>query len=167
MQFTKHLGKVFGAVIAIAASMVITFEGEKFEPYIDIAGIPTVCAGITGPDVIKGKKYTKQECDVLLAKHLQIAERAVDRSIKHPMPDTMKAAIVSFTYNVGSGALASSTLAKKANKGDLVGACKELPRWNKAKVNGKIVEVRGLTIRRDAEMNMCLKDLEVSTYAVW
>lgn len=160
MQFiSKHLGKAFGAVIAIAASMVITFEGERFEPYIDIAGVPTVCAGITGSDVVMGKKYTKQECDVLLAKHLQVAERAVDRSIKRPMPDTMKAALVSLTYNIGQGNFASSTVARRANAGDFRGACEAIEMWKYAKVNGKKVVVRGLVNRRAAEKEMCLRDL--------
>jgi lysozyme len=62
-------------------------------------------------------------------------------------------ALVSFTYNVGAGAFRTSTLLKKLNAGDTVGACNQLPRWNKA--GGKVLP--GLTRRRAAEQALCLK----------
>jgi lysozyme len=51
---------------------------------------------------------------------------------------------VSFAYNVGVGALGSSTLLKKHNAGDYEAAQKEFLKWNKAA--GK--ELSGLTKRR-------------------
>ena len=60
---------------------------------------------------------------------------------------------MSFTYSCGSGALKSSTLLKKLNKGDYTGAANELLRWNKA--NGKVLA--GLTKRRKTEKALCFK----------
>lgn len=65
-------------------------------------------------------------------------------------------ALVSWSYNVGTGAACGSTLAKKANAGDWQGACNQLRRWDKA--GGK--PVKGLTNRRAAETKLCLNALK-------
>jgi lysozyme len=62
-------------------------------------------------------------------------------------------AIVSFTFNVGEGNLRRSTLLRKLNAGDIVGACNELPRWNKA--GGRVLP--GLVKRRAEERALCLE----------
>jgi GH24 family phage-related lysozyme (muramidase) len=79
-------------------------------------------------------------------------ERGLDRCLKADVPVGAKIAFVSWTYNVGVGAACKSTLVRKANAGDLVGACNELPRWNKA--GGRTI--KGLTNRRISERAMCL-----------
>ena len=56
-------------------------------------------------------------------------------------------ALVSFTYNVGEGNLAKSTLLKRVNAGDHAGAANEFLKWNKA--GGKTLA--GLTRRRKSE----------------
>lgn len=48
------------AALAITSPLIEEIEGIRFKPYKDIAGIWTVCAGITGPDVVLGKTYTKK-----------------------------------------------------------------------------------------------------------
>lgn len=55
---------VAGAV-SIAGVLITDQEGLKYTAYLDPIGIPTVCAGVTGPDVVMGKIYTKQECDTV------------------------------------------------------------------------------------------------------
>lgn len=49
--------------------------------------------------------------------------------MKVDIPDTMRAAMYSFTYNAGTGAFRKSTMLKKINGGDLYGACDELWKW--------------------------------------
>lgn len=66
------------------------------------------------------------------------------------------AAYLSFIYNVGVGAFADSTLRVKLFKGDRRGACNELSRWVYA--DGK--KLAGLVKRREAERQVCLKDLD-------
>ena len=61
-------------------------------------------------------------------------------------------ALVSFTYNLGAGALGSSTLLGKLNRGDFEGAADEFPKWNKA--GGKVLN--GLVKRRAAERSLFL-----------
>ena len=56
-------------------------------------------------------------------------------------------ALVSFAFNLGLGALQSSTLRMKYNRGDVQGAADEILKWNKA--GGKVLQ--GLVKRRAAE----------------
>ncbi len=141
---------VAGAV-SIAGVLINNQEGVKYKAYLDPVGIPTVCAGVTGPDVVMGKTYTKQECDALLYKHMQPAIKAVDESVKVTLNDYQKAALYSFTYNAGVAAFKSSTLLKKLNAGDTRGACDELRRWTYA--GGK--KWKGLITRREIEQELC------------
>jgi len=60
------------------------------------------------------------------------------------------AALIDFTFNLGTGALAGSTLRKCVNSGDWVGAREQIMRWNKAR--GKVLA--GLTRRRQAEAGL-------------
>lgn len=58
------------AVILSAAQLATpalkTDEGLELKAYVDMAGVLTACYGHTGPDVVKGKTYTKAECEALL-----------------------------------------------------------------------------------------------------
>lgn len=146
---------------AFAAIMGLFFEGTVYVPYYDPAGVLTVCEGITGPDVVPGKTYTDKECRTLHAKHLAIAERAVDRVIKVPLTETQKAALIDFTYNKGAHALAGSSLARKFNEGDYVGGCRQLLRWTYATVNGKKVQLPGLVTRAAAQYELCVYGLAI------
>jgi lysozyme len=62
-------------------------------------------------------------------------------------------AMVDFTFNVGCGAFRKSTLLKKVNAGDMVGASNEFMKWTYV---GK-VQVRGLIRRRTDERSLFLK----------
>lgn len=65
-----------------------------------------------------------------------------------------RAALYSFTYNVGVSAFRSSTLLKKLNNGDRKGACDELRKWTWA--GGK--QWKGLQTRREIERELCRAD---------
>lgn len=152
-QLKKSIaGVVGGGAIAIAAVLINPLEGTKYVPYLDVVGVPTVCTGHTGPDIIMGKTYTEAECQALLNKDLRAVANQIDPLIKRPIPDTTRAALYSFAYNVGAGAFRQSTLLKKINAGDTVGACNELRRWTYA--GGK--QWKGLMNRREIERDVCL-----------
>ncbi|WP_337135908.1 lysozyme [Proteus terrae] len=136
---------------AIALVVIAHFEGVRYEPYRDVAGVLTVCYGHTGKDIIQGKRYTQQECDALLQHDFIKTQQQVDVLIKVPLDDYTKAALYSFAFNVGTTAFARSTLLKKLNVGDRAGACKEMKRWVYA--GGKVW--RGLVSRREAESALC------------
>lgn len=132
------------------------WEGTEYKPYKDIVGVVTVCNGYTGPDIVPGKTYSKTECDSLLKRELTVHGMGVLKCTQVPLNQNQYDAYASFTYNVGVGAYCKSTLLKKLNAGNYTAACNELLRWDKA--GGKAV--RGLTRRRVAERELCLKPMK-------
>lgn len=152
---------VTGAALMLASPLIEEIEGVKYKPYKDIAGIWTVCHGITGKDVILGKEYTRRECDALLAKHMKVAADAVDKAVKVDIPISMRAALYSFTFNAGTGAFRKSTMLKKINNGDLYGGCGELWNWTyyRNPKTGKKEKSKGLKNRRAVEYKYCVMDL--------
>lgn len=153
-------GSIAGSAIALATavSFIGGWEGKENQAYLDrIASPPvwTVCHGET-KGVGPGDYYTDAQCSEMLEEEILSYERGLDRCLKADVPVGAKIAFVSWTYNVGVGAACRSTLVRKANAGDLVGACNELPRWNRA--GGKVI--RGLTNRRVSERAMCLDALK-------
>lgn len=149
------------SALVLMPPLIEKYEDVKFDVYYDIAGIPTVCAGITGKDVIIGKRYTKRECDALLIKHISYAATHVDKAVTYPIPVTMRAAMYSFAYNAGTGAFRQSTILKFINKGELKAACNELWRWTYFynPKTGKKEKSRGLKNRRASEFEYCMKEL--------
>lgn len=132
-------------------------EGYTDKAVIPVPGDrPTTGFGTTfnadGSPVRMGDTTTPQRALVLLLRDASKFERAVKRCAPVPMHPYEYSAYVQFTYNVGEGAFCKSTLAKKLNTLDYVGACAELLRWDK--VGGR--EVRGLTLRRQAEYLECM-----------
>ena len=117
--------------LASAVTFIGEWEGLRTDAYRDIVGVWTVCYGET-KGVRPGDRYSEVECDAMLAREIIAYEAALDRCLKPVVPVGMKIALVSWTYNVGPGAACGSTLLRKANAGDLAGACNELPRWNRA-----------------------------------
>jgi hypothetical protein len=93
---------------------------------------------------------------MLLRGELVNFARDVLRLAKVPLDDGQFAALVSFAFNCGSGNLGGSTLLRQLNEGDYVGAADQFLRWNKARRNGALVELPGLTRRRRAERALFL-----------
>ncbi|HDL7594170.1 TPA: lysozyme [Yersinia enterocolitica] len=151
----KIIGASAAGALAIAGALLggdDGLEGRKYVAYHDVVGVLTVCDGHTGKDIIPNKKYSDAECDALLQKDLAPVQRTVDTTVKVPLSKYQKAALYSFTYNVGQGAFTKSTLLKKLNTGDIKGACDELRRWTYA--GGK--PWKGLQNRREIERELCL-----------
>lgn len=140
---------ITGAV-GMAGVLVSHFEGRSLVAYLDPVGIPTICEGVTR-GVRLGQSKTPAQCDGLLRQELTIAMAGVDRNVIKPQPETRRAALASFVYNVGETQFKTSTLLRKLNAGDARGACAELSRWVYAR--GK--KLQGLVNRRAAERELC------------
>jgi len=135
--------------------LIKSFEGLRLEAYPDpgTGGDPwTVGYGST-KGVKKGMKITVQEAEQRLIMDLQDACKAVERYVTIPLNDNQFAALVSFTFNVGAGNLAVSTLLKRLNEGEYGSVPMQLMRWNRA--NGRVLS--GLTRRRAAEGDLFQK----------
>lgn len=139
-----------GATLSMASVVVANYEGLRTSAYRDPVGIPTICYGHTATARI-GQTRTQEECDELLRGDLGEALAAVDELVKVPLPVERRAALASFVYNVGAGNLAGSTLLRRLNAGDAVGACAELSRWVYADGN----KLPGLVTRRATERELC------------
>lgn len=136
--------------VGMAGVLVTKFEGRSLVAYLDPVGIPTICEGVTR-GVRLGQTKTPAQCDALLQAELSIAMAGVDRNVTARLPETRRAALASFVYNVGEPQFKASTLLRKLNAGDARGACAELSRWVYAK--GK--KLAGLVNRRAAERELC------------
>lgn len=146
----KLIAKIGAGAVALVLPVVILYEGRVLGSYVDPVGIVTACTGHTGPELRMGQSYTKEQCETMLYGDLLKHAEALE-CIKTPLADNQKAAFLSFAFNVGNSAFCGSTLARKANAGDLLGACAELSRWVMA--GGR--ELRGLVRRRAAERQLC------------
>lgn len=147
---------------ALAAAIATPAEGLRQLAYYDPPGILTVCRGHTGPDVVKGRKYSLAECDAFMTEDMKKAVAAVDRC-QPGLPVEVLAAFADATFNMGPTIACNrtkSTAARLLYVGDLKGACDQLPRWDKANVGGVMVSLPGLTKRRAAERELCLRGAE-------
>ncbi len=135
----------------MAAAVIVPFEGYRRLDYLDPVGIPTACFGrTTGAEV--GTTRTESECVGMLVEDLQHYQTCLLSAVNVKLDDHQLAALTSWTYNVGCGAMKSSTLVLKLNAGDYVGACNQLPRW----VYARGFKLNGLIIRRESERRLCL-----------
>lgn len=134
-------------------AMIKSFEGllkklpdGRYQAYSCPAGVWTVYAGCT-EGVFEGMIVTEMEGETLFLKELEKHQKAVTRLVTVDLNQNQYDSLVSFSFNVGFGALGKSTLLKKLNKGDYPGAQAEFMKWNKA--GGK--QLRGLSNRRAKE----------------
>lgn len=126
-----------------------SFEGLRLRAYRDPVGVWTIGYGHTG-GVKPGQVISRERAEQLLRSDTGWAQDAVRRNVKVPLSQGQFDALTSFTFNLGAGALASSTLLKKLNAGDYAGAQKEFGRWVHA--GGEVLQ--GLVRRRASEAKM-------------
>ncbi|HMB91638.1 MAG TPA: lysozyme [Rhodothermales bacterium] len=144
--------------------LLATWEGLSLVVYKDVAGLPTIGVGhlltqserASGTITIKGKVVdyadgiTKEQALDLLGQDLVGTEKTVNDAIKVPLSQNQFDTLVSFTFNVGSGAFQHSTLLKKLNLGMYDEVPNQLRRWVFA--GGQ--RVRGLEVRRENEIKL-------------
>lgn len=127
------------------------FEGLRLQAYQDSVGVWTIGYGTTA-NVRPGMVITEAQAEELMRRDLNRFERAVDDLVTVPLNSDQFSALVSFAYNVGEGALASSTLLRLLNQRNYQGAADQFLRWDKA--GGRALA--GLTRRRRAERALFL-----------
>ena len=130
--------------------LIKSFEGLRLSAYKCPADVWTIGYGTTA-GVKPGQVITQERAEELLREDVTKVEAQVLRNIKVTLKQGQFDALVSFTYNLGAGNLANSTLARLLNAGDYMGAAAQFDRWNKA--GGR--EIRGLTLRRGDERAIC------------
>src|ERR1700748_1902889 len=117
-------------------AIIKNFEGLRLNAYRDIAGVWTIGYGSTrykdGKTIKPGDKLVNEACasdlfEITLGQY----EDAVNRDVKVPLSQNQFNALVSFTYNEGTGALGMSHLLIKLNAKDYSGAADEFLKWDK------------------------------------
>jgi lysozyme len=139
--------------VRIGAELCRRFEGFYPRPYLCPAGIPTIGYGIirysNGIAVtLRDAPITRERAEELLMHHIR-ADVLPPVLRLCPQIDTpgRLGALVSWTYNLGSGNLAASTLRRRINARAWQDVPDQLRRWNR----GGGVVLRGLVRRREAE----------------
>jgi lysozyme len=129
-------------------ALIRAFEGFSPVPYVCPAGVLTVGYGHVVAD---GERFeaplSPEEGEALLRADLPRYERAVCRLIEVPLSDPCFDALASFTFNLGEGALAASTLRRLVNAERLEDASLQFDRW----VFAGARKLPGLVRRRAAE----------------
>jgi lysozyme len=138
-------------------ALVKDFEGCKLKAYKCPAGIWTIGYGHTGPDVKPTSKISQAQANALLSADLSKAGEAVSAACQRDPNPNQLAAMTSLAFNIGRGAFEKSTVLKAHNRGDTTSAGRAFMMWNKARVNGKLVEMPGLVSRRARESALYLK----------
>ena len=141
-----------------AVAMIAGYEGYREYAYEPVPGDKTTIGyGQTyyadGSAVKAGDKITRQEAFeqlTLLTKRDVVDKLAT--CVKVPISQNEYDAYVSLAYNIGQSAFCGSTLVKKLNQYDYVGACQQILRWDKYK--GKTL--KGLSNRRLKEYKTCM-----------
>jgi lysozyme len=147
------------------AQLIQSFEGLKLTAYRDTAGVWTIGYGSTryhdGKAVKPGDKLANEaQAAAVFNNTLGQYEDAVNNYVSVPLSQNQFDALVSFTYNEGTGALKGSTLLKNLNGKNYREAANQLVLWNKVtdpqtgekKVNG------ALKVRREMERQLFLAD---------
>lgn len=142
----QRVGVAALALSAAGAVAVVHHEGVRRTAYVDPVGVVTVCVGHTRTAEL-GQTLTDAQCAELLRLDIREAEAAVKRLVRVPLTQNQFDSLVSFTFNVGAGNLAKSTLLRKLNAYDCRGAGAEFSRWIYA--GGRVLP--GLVVRRASE----------------
>jgi lysozyme len=109
-------------------SVIRTFEGLNLSAYKCPAGVWTIGYGHT-KGVKPGQMVTIARAEELLEEDLKVSEKYVD-SLGLKLTQGQFDALVDFSFNLGSGKLAASTLLKKIRKGaDAESIQSEFKKW--------------------------------------
>ncbi len=148
---------------------IVSFEGKlkpigdgRYQAYRCPAGRWTIYTGCT-EGVHEGMIVTEAEGKAMFARELEKHRSLVERLVTVDLTQGQADALISFSYNCGG--LQGSTLLKKLNRGDVLGAADQFRYWNKGdefkngKKTGRKVVMPGLVRRRKAEAALFVSDM--------
>lgn len=159
---------IAGAATAVGlaiTALIIPWEGTELRAYKDPIGIPTICNGET-KGVKMGDVKTAEECEEMtwdrVARDFEPAlKKCISTYTEAPL--SWQAAMISLSYNIGTGAACKSTAAKRAGLEQWEASCRAMTWYNKA--GGK--KLKGLVLRRTTgdqtrigEYELCISGLE-------
>lgn len=127
------------------------FEGLRLQAYKCAGGKWTIGYGHTF-GVSEGQQITISQANAFLEEDLSIVEAAVNEYVTSTIEQHQFDALVSFTFNVGSGNLRRSTLLRIVNSAPnaFLAIRHEFMKWCYA----SDVKLNGLILRRSAEAEL-------------
>ena len=139
--------------VEVAAALCRRFEGFRPRPYLCPAGVPTIGYGSTRYLDGRAVKLTDPPISQAQAERMLLVtvRRSYLPTVLTLCPGVTDArrlaALIDFTYNLGSNNLRASTLRRRVNAGDWAAVPAELRKWVRG--GGRVLP--GLVARRDAE----------------
>lgn len=137
---------------AAGLALIKSYERCVLRAYRDSGGVWTIGWGHTGPDVVEGLFWGQEEADQALLKDLGNAERAVNSFVHRVLNENQFSALVSLTYNIGSGNFFESSCLVFLNHAEYEKACQAMGLFIKVRVAGALVIKEDLVRRRADEM---------------
>ena len=147
--------------------LVKKWEGFKAKAYICPAGVLTVGYGTTNRAGLPGVRITPETVvsEAQAAEWLRLGLEKFGAQIRPaitaPINENEFGAFVSLAYNIGPKAFKGSSALRHFNAGDKAKAAAAIKLWNKATVNGKRQVLRGLVNRREDEVALFLRPVQV------
>ncbi|NIF50103.1 lysozyme [Enterobacter sp. Ap-1006] len=136
-------------------ALIADLEGCRLRPYQCSAGVWTSGIGHTA-GVVPVRDITEREAATNLVRDVLNVEQKLAVCAPVDMPQPVYDAVVSFAFNVGTGAACSSTLMTFVKRQQWQQACEQLPRW----VYVKGVKNTGLENRRMREQAWCMRGVK-------
>lgn len=144
------------AVSPFGVDLICGFEGKRLIAYDDGVGVWTIGFGTTvypnGIKVMKGDTCTEAQAKTYMAHDLKKFEATVNNAVEVPLNQNQFDALVSLAYNIGTDAFSKSTLVKKLNANNILGAADQFDVW----VNAGGKRMQGLVNRRAKEKALFL-----------
>lgn len=136
--------------------LITEFEGLRLKSYLDQAGVWTIGYGTTrlnGSPVTKDMEINKPVAIALFKGDCRDRLIFLDNCMVDNLNQNQVDALISLSYNIGKDAFFESSLRKVIN--NLQPVYEDLfTRWNKIRVDGKLVVSNGLVRRRKAEYQL-------------
>lgn len=142
-------------------SALLDEEGVRLQSYDDktgkplrlgdpVVGVCTIGVGHTGPDVTPGMVWSRTQVDMAFAKDCSWVEQTVEAACKIRPNDNQFDAMCGLTYNIGKAGFEGSTVLRRWNAGDVVGAANAFHMWNRDKfgINDVLVARRAREVAR-------------------
>ncbi len=173
MKLSRKIGAGSAGVIACCVAFTPMWEGYDLVAKRDRIGTGhpvTFCNGMThevGP-VKVGTRFTKEQCDKLLAPAMAKYWAQIEPCIHVDLPDKTAASLLDAAWNAGPARVCKSPMLAKMNAGDLRGGCDAFEGWI-IRSDGKVR--KGLVARRSGvkgdfrktEKQLCHEGLNEAT----
>lgn len=153
------------SVAAVLGGLLVSSEYRAHTAYVDPVGVLTVCEGLTGSWIVKGKYYSDAECAVRTREYITRMSAKMGHCVG-ALTDGQWIAWGHFAYNIGTTGFCNSTAAKHLRASNHVQACGQMKKWIWLTKKGVKVDCRiasnkctGIPRRRDLEYKLCMKAL--------